>query len=81
MLNEVDKPFSVRSGVVEKVIDSSTVVVILSTKKKHPVFPKYIQIRKKILAHVADGRKISVSDAVSIREVRKISKRKNWIVV
>ena len=56
-----------------------TVVVAVATKKRHPVYHKVVQKRKKFKAHDEVGAK--VGDLVKIEETRPLSKSKCWKVV
>lgn len=67
---------------VGKVISNkmdNTVVVLVQTKKKHPVYKKYITRRKKFYAHDADN-SCNIGDEVLIEECRPLSKLKRWNV-
>jgi len=48
--------------------------------KKHPVYPKYVKVRRKYMIHDEDN-KYKVGDKVLIKEFRPLSKKKNWIIV
>ena len=56
-----------------------TVVVVVETLKRHPLYGKTIKTRKRYFAH--DGGSASgVGDLVRIEETRPLSKRKRWTV-
>lgn len=58
----------------------NTIVVKVITKKQHPLYKKVIKTSKKYKAET-DGKTFEVGDSVSIREIRKLSKDKKWIVL
>ena len=57
-----------------------TVTVMLETRKKHPLYKKYINWHKKLKAH-DDTNRASVGDKVKIMETRPISKGTTFQVV
>ncbi|MCS7122490.1 MAG: 30S ribosomal protein S17 [Candidatus Micrarchaeota archaeon] len=68
------------SGVVVSNRAKNTVVVLREIVRKIPKYNRYMRSRSKIHAHVPDGVSIQQGDVVEIRETRKISKTKSWIV-
>jgi small subunit ribosomal protein S17 len=54
-----------------------TVVVLISDKRKHPLYKKTITQSKRIKAH-DENNECGVGDTVKIVETRKLSKDKNW---
>jgi len=57
-----------------------TVTVAIGRTVKHPIFKKYIKRTSKFFAH--DEKEIcKIGDLIEIKEVRPISKNKNWLVV
>lgn len=58
----------------------NTVVVAISSYKKHPKYQKFQKIVRKFKAHDATGQ-LQIGDAVVIEETRPISKDKHFIVV
>lgn len=58
----------------------NTVVILIETKYRHPLYKKVIFRHKKIKAHNTDT-KIKEGDIITVRETRPISKDKNFIVV
>ena len=58
---------------------NKSVVVAVSTYKKHPQYGKYILRTKKYMAH-DEGNVCHVGDRVEIVESRPISKNKRWRV-
>lgn len=57
-----------------------TVVVAVSTYKKHPKYQKFQKIVKTFKAHDATGA-LQIGDKVTIEETRPISKDTHFIVV
>lgn len=57
-----------------------TIVVQVSTRKKHPLYKKYIAHRNKYKAH-DEKNECQVGDKVQIIESRPISKDKRWRLV
>ncbi|MGB2630684.1 MAG: 30S ribosomal protein S17 [Candidatus Omnitrophota bacterium] len=57
-----------------------TITVMLETRKKHPLYKKYINWHKKLKAH-DDKNEASVGDKVKIMETRPLSKETTWKVV
>ncbi len=74
LLKRKRKTGTVISNKMEK-----TVVVLVNTIEKHPIFKKYIKKSKK---YYADDRnnECSVGDVVEIEECRPLSKLKRWRV-
>jgi len=56
-----------------------TVVVMVETLVKHPLYEKYIKKRKKYMAH-DENNECRVGDKVLIEETRPLSRRKRWRV-
>ena len=59
---------------------TKTVVVKISSLKKHPKYKKYYKTSQKFKAHDPES-KYHVGDVVNIQETRPISKDKRWIVI
>ncbi len=57
-----------------------TVVVLVETIQKHPLYGKYVKKRKKYKAHDEEN-SCRVGDIVRIVETRPLSKEKRWRVV
>ena len=68
-----------RVGVVVSDKMDKTVVVLISDKRKHPLYKKTITKSKRIKAH-DENNECGVGDTVRIVETRKLSKDKNWRV-
>lgn len=57
-----------------------TIVVGVETLVKHPLYKKYINRRKKYMAHDPEN-ECRIGDKVQIIESRPLSKRKRWQLV
>ena len=68
-----------RVGMVVSDKMDKTVVVLVSDKRKHPLYKKTITKSKKYKAH-DEANECGVGDKVRIVETRKLSKDKNWRV-
>jgi small subunit ribosomal protein S17 len=56
-----------------------TVVVTVTTQKKHPAYGKYVKRTKSYVAH-DEANECQVGDRVTIVETRPLSKTKRWRV-
>lgn len=56
-----------------------TVVVMVETLVKHPLYGKYVKRRKKYMAH-DEKNECRIGDKVLIEETRPLSRRKRWRV-
>jgi small subunit ribosomal protein S17 len=70
----------VLTGVVVSDKADKTIVVMVETLVKHPLFKKYIRRRKKFMAHDPQN-DCGIGDKVSIIEHRPLSARKRWHLV
>lgn len=68
------------TGVVVSDKCDKTIVVLVETLVKHPLFKKYIRRRKKFMAHDPNN-ECNVGDKVQIIEHRPVSRRKRWHLV
>lgn len=68
------------TGVVISDKSDKTIVVMVETLVKHPLFKKYIRRRKKFMAHDPENA-CNVGDKVQIIEHRPLSRRKRWHLV
>ena len=66
-----------REGIVVSDKMDKTVVVAVTTHKKHPRFGKYVRRTKKYSAH-DEQNECKEGDAVRIVETRPLSKSKRW---
>lgn len=67
-----------RRGVVASAKSAKTVIVVIERKVRHPVYNKYITVRKRLAAHDELGCK--EGDEVRVVETRPLSKTKRWRV-
>ena len=65
--------------VVSNKMDRS-IIVLIERRVKHPVYGKIIKRSTKIHAHDANN-ECGIGDAVTIKEVRPLSKTKSWTLV
>lgn len=73
-------PKRVLQGVVVSNKCDKTVTVKVERRVAHPLYKKIISRTKKYIAH-DENNSCSLSDNVSIRECRPISKYKKWEVI
>ena len=66
-----------RVGLVVSDKMDKTVVVLISDKRKHPLYKKTITQSKRVKAH-DENNECCVGDTVRVVETRKLSKDKNW---
>ena len=69
----------VREGLVVSDSMDKTVVVVVETRKVHPLYKKPIRVTKKYKAH-DESNACKVGDRVKIIETRPLSKDKSWRV-
>ncbi len=67
-------------GVVVKSAMKDTATVVVERYVKHPKYKKYMRLSKKFLVHDV-GNTAEVGSKVVIRETRRISKRKRFVIV
>ncbi|MCI4667918.1 MAG: 30S ribosomal protein S17 [Bacteroidia bacterium] len=70
----------VRSGRVVSDKMDKTITVLVSRRRKHPVYGKFVTKTKKFLAH-DEKNECSIGDTVRIMETRPLSKSKRWRLV
>ncbi len=54
-----------------------TIVVLISSQKRHPMYEKYIRRSKRVKAHDG-GNECRVGDRVRVVESRPLSRDKRW---
>lgn len=54
-----------------------TIVVLVSSQKRHPMYEKYIRRSKRVKAHDADN-ECNIGDRVRVVESRPLSHDKRW---
>ncbi len=67
-------------GIVVSNKMEKSIVVAVKRKVKHPIYGKFVNKTKKLVAHDAEN-SCNEGDFVRIMETRPISKRKNWRLV
>jgi len=67
-------------GVVTGAKMQKTILVEVTRSVRHPVYGKYIHLRKKYKVHDEKGQ-YKVGDHVEIREHRPLSRDKRWMAV
>lgn len=80
MTNNKLQKSRILKGVVTSDKMTKTVVVKVSSLKKHPKYKKYFKVSQKYKAH-DEKNEYHTGDQVLIRETRPMSKEKRWIVV
>lgn len=68
-----------RIGRVVSAKGQKTAIVVVERRIRHPLYKKYVTVRKRFAAHDEVG--CAVGDRVQIREGRPISKTKRWHVL
>ena len=56
-----------------------TVVVVVETRKRHPLYRKVVRTTKRYKAH-DEGNECQIGDKVRIIESRPLSREKRWVV-
>ena len=72
-----------KQELIGKVVSSSnnkTIIVLVETSKKHPLYKKQVKYSKKYAAHDEEN-KAKVGDTVKIRMTRPLSKTKRYELV
>ena len=69
-----------RIGVVVSAKMDKSIVVAVKRKVKHPIYGKFINRTKKMMAH-DESNSCGVGDTVRISETRPLSKNKTWRLV
>ena len=67
-------------GTVVKTAMKDTMTVAIERYVKHEKYKKYMRHTKKFLVHDA-GNTANIGDVVTIKEVRPMSKRKNFVLL
>ena len=66
-----------RIGVVVSTKMDKSIVVAVKRKVKHPIYGKFINRTKKMMAHDEEN-SCNIGDTVRISETRPLSKNKTW---
>lgn len=69
-----------RIGIVVSNKMNKSIVVAVKGKVKHPIYAKFINRTKKIMAHDEENA-CNIGDTVKISETRPLSKNKAWRLV
>ena len=69
-----------RVGVVVSNKMDKSIVVAVKRKVKHPIYGKFINKTKKLMAHDEDN-SCKIGDTVRISETRPLSKNKTWRLI
>lgn len=69
-----------RTGVVVSNLMDKSIVVAIRRKVKHPIYGKFVNKTKKLMAHDEDN-SCNIGDTVRIMETRPLSKNKAWRLV
>jgi len=69
-----------RIGVVVSVKMDKSITVAVKRKVKHPIYGKFINKTKKLMAH-DDANSCNIGDTVRISETRPLSKNKTWRLI
>ncbi len=69
-----------RTGIVVSNKMDKSITVAVKRKVKHPVYGKFINKTKKLLAHDQEN-SCNIGDTVRIMETRPMSKRKSWRLI
>lgn len=69
-----------RIGVVVSNMMEKSVVVAIKRKVKHPLYGKFVNRTKKLMAHDEENA-CNIGDTVRVSETRPLSKNKRWRLV
>lgn len=69
-----------RIGVVVSNKMDKSIVVAIKGKEKHPMYGKFINKTKKMMAHDEEN-SCNIGDTVRIAETRPLSKSKTWRLI
>ncbi|MCX6327890.1 MAG: 30S ribosomal protein S17 [Bacteroidia bacterium] len=69
-----------RIGVVVSTKMDKSIVVAVKRKVKHPIYGKFINRTKKLMAHDEEN-SCNIGDTVRISETRPLSKNKTWRLI
>ncbi|MDF1559455.1 MAG: 30S ribosomal protein S17 [Bacteroidales bacterium] len=69
-----------RTGVVVSNKMDKSIVVAIRRKVKHPIYGKFVNRTKKLMAHDEENT-CNIGDTVRIMETRPLSKNKAWRLV
>ena len=69
-----------RVGVVVSNKMDKSIVVAIHRKVKHPIYGKFVNKTKKLMAHDEENA-CNIGDTVRVMETRPLSKNKSWRLV
>ena len=69
-----------RIGVVVSTKMDKSIIVAVKRKVKHPIYGKFINKTKKLMAH-DEANTCNIGDTVRISETRPLSKNKTWRLI
>ncbi len=69
-----------RIGVVVSNMMDKSIVVAIKRKVKHPMYGKFVNRTKKLMAHDEENT-CNIGDTVRIMETRPLSRHKRWRLV
>jgi small subunit ribosomal protein S17 len=69
-----------RIGVVISTSMDKSIVVAIKRKIKHPIYGKFVNRTKKLMAH-DEANSCNIGDTVRISETRPLSKNKTWRLI
>jgi small subunit ribosomal protein S17 len=69
-----------RIGVVVSTKMDKSIIVAVKRKVKHPIYGKFINRTKKLMAHDEENT-CTIGDTVRISETRPLSKNKTWRLI
>jgi small subunit ribosomal protein S17 len=69
-----------RTGVVVSNKMDKSIVVAIKRKVKHPIYGKFVNKTKKLMAHDEENT-CNIGDKVRIMETRPLSKNKSWRLI
>jgi small subunit ribosomal protein S17 len=78
-MNEQTKHKKTLTGVVTSNKMNKTIVVLITTRKAHPLYQKIVKRSKKIHAH-DEKNECNIGDVVMVTESRPLSKTKTWVL-
>jgi len=78
--NSVKKEMKAKMGTVVSNKMDKTVVAVVKTMVKHPVYKKYIKRSKRYKVH-DEKNQCNIGDIIRFKETRPISKEKSWVLV
>jgi small subunit ribosomal protein S17 len=69
-----------RIGVVVSNLMEKSIVVAIKRKVKHPLYGKFVNRTKKLMAHDEENT-CNIGDTVRVAETRPLSKSKRWRLI